>query len=303
MESDHKMENRDVIKDAKPDGKYRGYCITTNNYAVKDIQDLKDLKYQYLIIGEEVAKTGTPHLQSYVYFKNERSWKAVQRILGHSWIGVARGTAAQNQTYCSKEKLMFEDGQMPEQGARKDLEELKDAIMAGEMTVDDICIDNPMMFHKYGRTLERIQTIALRRRHRSHMTKGVWYWGKTGVGKSHKVFEDYSWEKCYVKQLEDEWWDGYTGQEIVILNEFRGQLTIGQLLKLTDRWVENVKQRCKEPVPFLAKEVRVTSCFHPAELYSDAICKGDSYAQIERRFEIIELTERLPENGAEVVRG
>lgn len=124
------------------------------------------------------------------------------------------------------------------------------------------------------------------------MTKGIWYTGPAGSGKSHKVYEDFNPATHYEKSLEDEWWDGYTGQEVVILNEFRGQIKFSFLLAMVDKWPLKVKQRCKEPVPFLAKEVRITSILHPKEVYKNALEDNEPWAQFERRFEVVTMAAR-----------
>ena len=117
-----------------------------------------------------------------------------------------------------------------------------------------------MLVHQYGRTLDRLEAIALRKKVRKWQTQGVWYTGPTSSGKSHAVFTNthgeygsYDPETHYLKNLCEEWWDGYKGQSIVIFNEFRGQVPFSELLDLCDKWPKTVKQRNKEPVPFLAR--------------------------------------------------
>ena len=67
------------------------------------------------------------------------------------------------------------------------------------------------------------------------MTQGTYIHGPSGVGKSHMAFQGFTPETHYVKCLEDEWWDGYTGQPIVIINEFRGQIKLSELFDLVDK--------------------------------------------------------------------
>ena len=119
------------------------------------------------------------------------------------------------------------------------------------------------------------------------MTEGIWYWGATGVGKSHKVFHDYNPATHYVKDLETEWWDGYTGQEIVIFNEFRSQFKFSFLLNLMDKWPLDVKVRNKESVPFLAKKLLFTSCDKPQDAYSNI--DSVRFEQFTRRCKIKEV--------------
>ena len=102
-----------------------------------------------------------------------------------------------------------------------------------------------------------------------------------------------------------EWWDGYVGQDNVLLNDFRGEIKYGTMLNLTDKFAYYVKIRQKERVPFLAKKLIVTSSLHPVALYKK-LNPDDSIEQLLRRFEVIALNEvylEPEESGSEVLRG
>lgn len=148
--------------------------------------------------------------------------------------------------------------------------------------------------HNYGGTLDRFESIALRKRYRTEMTKGIWYTGPTGSGNSHAVFNNthgefgsYHPETHYgtFKNVNDEWWDGYNGQPIVILNEFRGQVAFGELLDLTDKWPKSVKWRYRESVPFLAKYVLDASIKSPEDVFRRQT-DDEQWVQFHRRFEV-----------------
>ena len=115
---------------------------------------------------------------------------------------VAKGNAESNFKYCSKNNKTFERGSPKQQGKRTDLLQIKNDIANGK-TVDEITLENPELYHQYGRTLERIETILLRKKWRKWMTTCDWYYGPTGIGKSHKAFENFDPEKCYVFNLND----------------------------------------------------------------------------------------------------
>lgn len=270
--------------------RYRNYCFTLNNYTEDDIHMLKgsDL-FTYIIFGEEVAPTtGTPHLQGYFEMAEAKTISSL--IKKHVPKGIhlepAKGNQKQNKEYCSKGKNIFEKGSEKKQGARNDLDALRNQIENGT-SVDDICMDNPMIFHLYGRTMERIEAITLRKKWRTWMTTCDWYYGPTGVGKSHQAFLNFDPEKCYVFNLNDNgWWDGYKGQETVIINEFRGNIPYGELLDLIDKNAKYVKWRCREKVPFLAKHIIITSSLRPEDCYHN-LAVSDSLEQLFRRINLL----------------
>lgn len=246
----------------------------------------------YIAYGLETCpSTGKLHRQGWVYYRSQRqtsksSLKKLSRNFNNAHMEPLRGSLAQNDIYCSKEGKLVEFGVRPKQGDRNDLKDVVARIQTGDTTTDEICIDDPGFYHMYGRTLQKAEDIILRKKYRTEMTKGIWYYGGTGVGKSHIAFDGFTPETHYDKPLQDEWWDGYTGQKTVILNEFRGQITFSEMLSLVDKWPHSVRRRNREPIPFLAEKLIVTSSLHPREVYSKACTGSDAYDQLTRRFDI-----------------
>lgn len=202
-----------------------------------------------------------------------------------------RGSLKANELYCSKEGQLTKLGDEPSQGIRIDLVTIRDRLMNGE-SIDDITNEDPQLYHAYGRTMERISDIVARRRTRQWMTSGEWFYGPSGTGKSHRAFESFHEDTHFVKDLECKWWDGYKGQPIVILEDFRGQISLSQLLRMVDRYPLTVPVRGRESVPFLARKVIVTSSKHPSLVYYNC---GESLDQIERRFNVIEMAQKYSE--------
>lgn len=250
-------------------------------------------KMKYLCFGVEICPTtGKQHYQGCVYFYEKISIKQAQKLLG---IGKSHMENKMYTTYddcieyCKKDGISKEFGSMPTQGKRNDLDTVKDDIVSGKTNVNSIVLENPIMYHQYGRTLEKIEDVVLSKKWRTEMTKGIWYWGSTGVGKSHKAFENYHPDTHYNMPKENNgWWDNYKGQETVIINEFRGHIKYDELLELVDKFPKEVPRRGRPPAPFLSKLVIVTSSLPPAEVYCNRNDK-DSLEQLYRRFEVIEL--------------
>lgn len=279
--------------------KYIWFVVTQWNVDCDYEAIMKKNNIRFIAYGlEHAPTTGRAHHQMFMYMRNRVSGSTRNCNKMGDWFGTThckvepmRGSIESNEYYCSKENELVKIGDEPKQGARHDLDETKEKIMKGDLTADDVAVENPGMFHQYGRTLDRLESISLRQRFRTEMTQGIWYTGPTGTGKSHTVFKGYDPDTHYIKCLSDEWWDGYKGQETVIFNEFRGQIPFSEMLDLMDKWPKTVKQRCKEPVPFLAKRLLIASIREPKDVYRN-IDSGEPWEQFFRRCEVVTLEAR-----------
>lgn len=269
------------------EGKYRDWALTI--YSVEP-PTFHAHQTRYLIFGDETCPTTKrKHWQTYVVFNFQKTFSAVKKMYKGAHIEPCKGSPEANIKYCKKEGKWTDFGKAPAQGERGDLTDLKDDIVAGITTCDDIIMDNPMIYHMYGRTLSKIEDLCLRKKFRTTMTKGIWYWGKTGVGKSHAAFQNYNPATHYKYPNDLGWWDAYKQQDTVIINEFReGTMSYDFLLELVDKWAMEVRRRCKEPMPFTSKTVIITSCLPPERIFTN--CREeDPIEQLTRRFEVIEL--------------
>lgn len=248
-----------------------------------------EMVVKYLIFGAEVCPdTGRKHWQGYAYFFKEQSIKSAQQHLKCPDVHMefCNGNELQNARYCAKDGGYEEFGERPSQGKRTDLIELKDTIMSGEKTVEDIILSDPMLYHMYGRTLNAIEDIRLRQIFRTEMTKCTWFYGSTGSGKSHRAFEGYNPRTHYVYRRDKGWWEGYKQQPYVIINDFRGHIKYDTLLQLIDKWPMSVPRRGREPMPFTSKHILITSPLRPEEIYHNRMV-NDSIEQLMRRITLV----------------
>lgn len=277
---------------AEKDCKSKYWMITTNNYTKIDYIDQLAYKSDYKVIGKEIGKKcGTPHTHMYIEFSAVKRFSTLKKKFPKANLQTRRGTSLEAANYCKKDGDYEEQGTLsePNQGERTDLKIIRDAIMEGKR-VDDIAMEDPFLYHQYGRTFSKIEDIAMRKLFRTEMSLGKWFWGKTGTGKSHAAFKDFHPDTHYVWKNDNGWQDGYTQQETVIINDFRGEIPYNELLQLVDKWPYYVKRRGKEPMPFTSKNVIITSSLRPDQIYHNRNTE-DSIEQLHRRFEIIELTE------------
>ena len=267
----------------------RTWCFTNFNLEFDYQAYLDSTTAEYVAYGLETCPTTQrQHHQGYVYFTEKRgSIKNIAKELGGCHVEPCKGSLQQNEDYCSKQGDLVEFGAKPQQGKRTDVATAIQAIQEGVMTADEMAVEHPTLYQQYGRTLSKAEDVILRKRFRTEMTKGIWIHGPTGSGKSHEAFQGFTPETHYVWKLNEKsgWQDGYSGQETVIINDFRGEIPYNEMLQLVDKWPHSVPRRGREPAPFLAKTVIVTSSLEPAQVYNRRAAE-DKLEQLLRRFEV-----------------
>lgn len=270
----------------------RGYCFTINNYIDKDIIQLDNIInnprpiVRYIVYGKEVAPTtDTKHLQCYIYFKNAQEFNTVKRLFPTAHIEQQKGTPLQASDYCKEDGDYKEYGEIPTAGERNDLKDIYDKVKNGE-DLDNIVMENPDVYNRCHKALHKLEDINLRKNRRKEFTVGEWIYGGTGVGKSEYAFQ---YEDSYVYPYDNGWWDGYKQQDIVVIDEFRGQLPFNELLRMVDKHPNYfVRRRCREPMPFTSKKVIITSSLPPWEVFKK-LEASDNINQLFRRFKIIHM--------------
>lgn len=273
--------------------RHRSYCFTS--YDVENHPVFIPAQMTYLLIGNEVCpKTKRKHLQCYVHLRNAKTWTATKKMIGnHIHIEPCKGSVDSNYKYCTKEGDFVEHGTKPQQGKRIDLIEVADQIKEGK-TVAELTLENPMLYHQYGRTLNVLEDLRMNNVYRSHMTACTWYYGTTGTGKSERAFKDFSPDTHYVLPKDKGWWDGYRQQHTVIMNDFRGHIPYDELLQIVDRYPYQVSRRGRQPLPFTSHHVIITSSLSPEEVYHNR-ADNDDIAQLMRRIKLVHCLSRTME--------
>jgi len=277
--------NREALttKD-QPNLKVRLMCFTS----FSENEPVFTNKMKWLCFGTEVCPTtGKHHYQGVVYWHNA-CWTYAVRKRWKCKVFACNGDVDDNEIYCKKDNQWKEFGEKPKQGFRSDLIDIRDKIIAGT-TVDEITMENPMLYHQYGRTLEKIEDIVQRDKIRTEMTTCDWYYGKTGCNKSRTAYANFTVKTHYNYPYDGGWWDGYKGQDTVIFDEFRGQLAYNELLRLIDIHPNYAcRRRGREPINFTSKHVIITSALHPKDIYFN-LSSSDSLDQLYRRIRLIPL--------------
>lgn len=275
-----------LVMEQSPNSKHRAYVFVLNNWTDEELYQIKQLKYKYIIIGDEHAPTtGTPHLQGYVSFKNPISWNSLKSVIPRARIAPAKGTAEHNQVYSSKEKVLFEDGEPPKQGKRTDLQNIKEYItQTPNPNMRDVCLNIATNYQSI-RTAEVMLKYLEPKRDPAIAPQVLWYCGPTGTGKTRKAHEENP--DAYVKDNSNKWWCGYDQHECVIIDDMRyNTFDYHKLLTLTDRYPNQVE--CKGGNrQMVAKKIIITSPFTPEEMFADRV--HEDLGQFTRRITEIKI--------------
>lgn len=226
-------------------------------------------KVQFAIFGLETCPTtGKKHLQTFISFENQIVWNTVKRLYpeGHN-IKRCYKSALANYRYCSKDNNIYlEHGIRPLGiGKRSDLDDARDYILQGMSEREyALAVTSWAAVNGYNRLkamLEKPWNVPDR-----VDLQVVYLYGPTHCGKSHKARNDYG--KVYVKKPGD-WWCGYTGEETVLLDEFRpDHMQFSDLLKLTDRVPFPINRKGLPIRNCRPKRVLITTPFPAQDLYA-----------------------------------
>lgn len=136
------------------------------------------------------------------------------------------------------------------------------------------------------------------------MTTCTHYIGEPGAGKSHRAFEGFNPKTHFLWPNDGEWWDGYEGQDIVIMNDYRGEIPLNKLCTLIDQWPVTVRTRSRQSLPFISKHIIITSVMTLEEMYGCGADANEDMEQLHRRVKTVRVIKN-PKNGPglEVVRG
>lgn len=146
----------------------KNWAFTLNNYTPEDEERIGNLAdhadVQYILFGREVGEQNhTPHLQGHVTFNRKLSLASAKRVLGTDRVSmsVCRNVPA-NIAYCKKDEDFVEAGIPPGgTGRRSDLDEFKEAVKSGMLSLKAIREAHSEVYAKYPRfVLEYTQDNA-----------------------------------------------------------------------------------------------------------------------------------------------
>ncbi len=259
------------------------YWILTINNPTEKFEDFQSDNLKVLVGQKEVGDNGTEHWQLYAEFGTPVRLGGVKRVFGNRCHAEKRrGTRGEALAYVTKKETRksgdvdgggpFYEGISAEQaesliigkkrGTSEALLEVKRKLDEGKH--ERVIADEDFgLWVRYYRAFERYR--CLNTKPRNHSMSVIVIQGPTGTGKSRWALEQY--DGAYWKQR-SQWWDGYSGEKVVVLDEFYGWLPFDLLLRLCDRYPLLVESKGGQ-LQMVAEVVVITTNSIPRNWYNN----------------------------------
>lgn len=239
------------------DSQSRKWQVTINNPTEKGFTHarLKEIlagmkSVIYWCMADEIGENGTYHTHIYIQGRGGINFSTLKKRFEGGHFEMAKGTALQNKEYVSKTGKWEKDkkhetqvpntfeewGDMPveRQGSRNDLADIYSMVKQG-LTNFQIMEQVPdVMFN-----LDKLEIVrqTLRDEEFSEKWRSLqveYIYGNTGTGKTRAIMEKYGYRNVYRVTDYRHPFDGYMGQDVIMFEEFRSSISLGDMLKYLD---------------------------------------------------------------------
>lgn len=252
----------------------RAWMLTINNPTDDDKKMLMTGPEQYAIWQIEEGKEKTQHIQAFVYYKNPVLFPKKRYPRAH----IEKARSIENSIkYCCKEDTRkegpWERGERPMQGKRSDLDFIAERIKEG-VTLADLAIDHSAAFIRYHKGFTALKAAITEPRKEKPIV--TWLWGLAGTGKTRYVHDNHT--DIYIKDG-TMWWDGYTQNEVICIDDFDGRWPFRDLLRLLDRYA--YRGQVKGGYTEINSKYIYITCEYPPSGY----WKDNEFDQVNRRLD------------------
>lgn len=249
----------------------RKWQITINNPVENECahEDIKNIlfatKYLYFCMCDEIGDQGTPHTHVYVVYANAVLFDTMKKRFPTAHLEKAHGTSQENRDYIRKEGKWQDDakketnlpdtfeeyGDMPLDSVKQN-----ETVSAAVLEMIKSGIGNREIIETYPSYFTRIDKIEKARQLlREDENKDNWrnveviyIFGETGTGKTRSIMEKYGYSNVHRVTNYEHPFDNYQGQDVLLFDEFRSGLPVGDMLNYTDGYPCNLPCRYADKV-------------------------------------------------------
>lgn len=173
----------------------KNFCFTINNPDPFAVESLKNIKFNFVIVGLETGDSGTPHLQGFLQTSHKMRARTVLKMFREQGfkphLEIAKGTVDQNIKYCSKDGDVESWGELTTQGQRSDILNCIHLIDKGYSELE-IMKTVPVVHFKFFKHIKHLMDIK-----KSDDTKKI-------LNEKFKDVQLKVWQKKCLRQLESQ---------------------------------------------------------------------------------------------------
>jgi len=223
-----------MSKQRKQSPKKRHWCFTSFLDVLPRVFDSDIVRY-CIYQRETCPKTNVLHFQGYIELYDGMRVLQVKSIIGECHLEYRKGPRCKARAYCRKKESAVLGSQIEFGIWRKDvtrLPKLRD-LLESKMSLDEIVEIDPESFVRYHRGLRALFSLRTAKEARKfRKVKVVVLVGKTGSGKTRKATTGDDW---FIMPCGNNlWFDGYTGQKRLIIDDFYGNIQYAKFLRILD---------------------------------------------------------------------
>lgn len=245
---------------------------------------------KFAMFKRECGESNNIHLQGVIWYAKQTRKSTAARYLAPEIMSLRtmRGSWKQAIEYVEKVETSMEGhevmelGERPEQGKRTDIAHVVEVLKEQPQITWTELITLAPAAARYTRAFEKVK-LELQPK-RDWACAGEWLYGEPGVGKSRYAHETYP--GAYWKVANNKWYDNYSGERVVVIDEFNEQILFNDLLRWTDRYQCLVESKGGS-LQLQAERMVITSNKPPWEFYTK---KTDIEKRaLRRRFTVYEM--------------
>lgn len=275
------------------DQKYSDWCFTTKHEKLSEVEALQE-ESKYIVIGLEEGEDGYLHYQGFVQLRVAKRLETMKGLARTTHFEPRKGTPLQASDYCKKEGIWFEMGVMTKQGDRNDIDAFV-ADVIDEKSDQELILTHPMCMARYPKFHDKIKQVFAK----PHVAaKIIWFYGPSRTGKSGYISRHYP--GAFDKSPDDRWFDGYAGQDAIVINEITAGVPYSTVLSLCDPRPPLLPTKGSF-VPSKATVVFITSNDSPDRVYAHECARADRWMALLERAEF-SYVERTDVAGRSVMR-
>lgn len=265
---------RSVLMAARATQKTKYWCFTLNTDGAWSHRDIAD-DISFAVYQLERGENGNRHYQGYIECPNRKSLAQVKRLIPGAHFEVRRGSQHEAIAYCQKGDSriggpwVYGEPTTSNQGQRTDLSRLVSLVKEGKSLLTIVETDSAYMrFATHIKTLQSELPLC----HRPDI-RFAWLYGESGGGKTRSAYDafrnrrDSTGEPYSIYLYDDaktEWWQGYNGEQVLLIDDFQGNMESSRLIRLLDRYeyrvpVKGSSRTCKADKIIITSHARFDS--------------------------------------------